>query len=55
MIAKYLESRFHIYILSFTLNVSSLPVSFYILNEMLLSGTCEPLYKGIAAMLSYCR
>lgn len=55
IIAQYLENRFETYIISFTLNVCSLPNSFFILDEMLKSGNYLPLYKGIASLLSHCR
>lgn len=55
IIAQYLEARFIVYALSFTLNVCSMPSSFFIINEMLKTGSCLPFYKGIAAMISYVR
>ena len=55
VVAQYLENRFEHYIISFTLNVCSMPNSFFILDEMLKSGNYLALYKGIAGLLSYCR
>lgn len=50
-----MEARFIAYALSFTLNVCSMPCSFFIINEMLKTGSCLAFYKGIAAAISFCR
>lgn len=55
VIAQYLETRFSFYALTFTLNVCSLPSSFFIINQMLKQGSSLPFFKGMAGMLSFCR
>lgn len=51
VLASYLESRFLNFVKSFTVNVTNISISFFVVDEMLKNSSYIDLYKAIASTI----